>query len=147
MAGRTPSFNAQNFRDNIRFVMNMAAPPQQERQILFHFSQDTGWSGAVDTDNVPFDPTATVVRTEGRPPVRVPCVVEVSEDAGDQTPFGAVISTVLRLTLLDEDYLKVEDATYIVFDGDKYLRQQTTPPYGLFDVGIHEMVFIAENDS
>jgi hypothetical protein len=146
MAGRFAGFDAADFRENIRFVMNMGAPPAQERQVTFHFTKVTGWSGTVDSDNVPFDPTAQVTTTTGADPVRVPCVVEVADDAGDDTPFGSVIATRIKLTLLDEDYLKVAQSTYVVYDGDKYLRQQTSPPYGLFDVGIHEMIFVAEND-
>jgi hypothetical protein len=147
MAGTNRGFNPNTFRDAIRFVYTMAAPPDPDRQVVFHFEGTTSWSHPeIDSDNVPFDPTARKTTTVTKPPIKVPCQVESAEDNGDDTPFGTVIATRIIITLLDEDYAKVEDCTFVVFDGDKYIRELIAAPIGLFNVGLHSIVFIAEND-
>ncbi len=71
MAGRNPAFSAKAFRDGIRFVYDMAAPPQEGEQAAFYKESSLVYTVPVDDDNVPFDPTTTVQRITPAP-VRVP---------------------------------------------------------------------------
>jgi hypothetical protein len=138
-------FNADAFRTAIRFVFEMAEPPEQERAVTFHFADTVAFNGPADGEQVPFDPAETIVRTTPAP-VRRPCDVEFVKASDEPTAFGIVIPAKVKVTLLDVDYEDVKEATFIIVNGDRYLRHYEPPAYGLFDVGLHEMVFIAENE-
>jgi hypothetical protein len=146
MAGTQTGFDAATFRSKIQFVFNMAATPDADRQLKFYFNDVVTYAGRKDGDAVPFDPTATVTRTS-TDPVTVPCGIKVTKASEQNTAFGGVLPTKVTCTLLDEDYDQVKDADYIVFDGEKYLKENTGAPTGLFDVGIYSMTFTAENDA
>lgn len=146
MAGRNSGFNANEFRSAIRFVQTMAAPPEVTDQATFYGESTLVYTGSVDDEAVPFDPTSTVVR-EPAPGVRVPCGIEYLDAEGQPVPFGFVTASRLAITLLDQEYMKVRDASYVVVAGEKYLYRRTEPPTGLFDVGLYTMHFTAENET
>lgn len=139
-------FNGPVFRNAIRFVFEMAAPPLTGDQLMFHFTAAVAFAGFSDGDQVPFNPAEIVTRTIP-PPVSVPCDVEFTPAADTPTAFGTVVPAKIKVLLLDEDYLLVEDASYVVSNGDRYNRQFLPPSFGLFDVGLHEMMFVAENET
>jgi hypothetical protein len=145
MAGTKRGFNANKFREKIRFVFTMEAPPEEDRQLTFHFTSTIDIVGPADGDSVPFDPTEPVTRTT-RPPLKRPCDVQFVQVADEGTTFGVVVPAKLKVLLLDEDYDDVKDASFVIMNGDRYLRHYEPPSFGLFDVGLHEMVFIAENE-
>lgn len=151
MAGSNPDFDAGAFRTAIQFVYTMAAAPIPADQIKFYFPStlvytEPGGETGVDGIGVPFDPQSTVVRTQA-PPVTVPCGIEYLDKSGQTTVFGDVIPATVMVTLLDEDYVKVQGCAYIVLHGEKYKYVHTNPPSGLFDVGLFELEFAAENAS
>jgi len=146
MAGRNPGFDGRQFRDAIRFVYNMAAPPDGTEQATFYRPSELVYNVNVDDDNVPFDPATTVQRVQPAP-VKVACGIEYRDVDGDPLPFGTVTASKVVCSLLDEDYKLVQDASYVVIGGDKYLYQRTEPPSGLFDVGLYSMHFVAENET
>lgn len=145
MAGTNDGFDADVFREGIRFAQEMAAPPLESEQVAFYRPTQLVYNVPVDDDNVPFDPDATVTRVTPAP-VRVACSVEFQDAAGHATVFGDIAATRVVVTLLDEEYEQVKDATYIVLGGEKWVYSRTRPPSGLFDVGLYSIVFIAEND-
>lgn len=145
MAGTNASFNADKFRTAIRFAMTMGAPPAAGDQLSFHWNPTATTAAVKDGEGVPFDPSAAITRTTP-PPVTKPCAVEFLDAADQPTPFGAVIPSKVTVILLDEDYDAVKDADYVVIGGDKYVRSHEPPSVGLFDVGVHEIVYIAENE-
>ena len=53
----------------------------------------------------------------------------------------------LRVTLLDSDYDAVKDADFVVISGDRYIRHHEPPSVGLFQVGVHQILFTAENET
>lgn len=146
MAGRNPGFNPHEFRNAIRFVYDMAAPPVEDDQVTFYGESTLVYTGSVDDDSIPFDPASTVVR-QPAPGIRVPCAVEYFDSQGEPVVFGMVTPSRVAITLLDEDYAAVKGATYVVIAGDRYLYRRTEPPTGLFDVGLHVMHFVAENET
>lgn len=146
MAGTNTSFNAAAFRNSIRFAMNMGTPPAGADQLTFFFNPTRVTSAVRDGEGVPFDPSATVTSTP-RTPVRRPCAVEYLDASDEPTAFGSVLPAKVRVTLLDEDFRAVRDADYIVVSGDRYLRHHVPPAFGLFDVGVYQMVFQAENET
>jgi hypothetical protein len=145
MAGTNAGFNPGEFRSAIRFVYDMAAPVIVEEQATFYGPSTLVYTGSVDDDEVPFDPSTTVVRMSATG-IKVPCGVEYQDSEGQPVVFGTVTPSKLALTLLDEDYQLVRDATYVVIGGERYLYARTQPPSGLFDVGLYVMRFRAENE-
>lgn len=145
MAGTQRGFDAEKFRTAIRFVFEMAAPPDEDRQLTFHFTEEVSFTGPADGDSIPFDPGEAVTRTV-RPPIQRPCDVEFIRATDEITAFGVVVPSKIKVTLLDDDFEDVKDASFVVVNGDKYLRHYQPPAYGLFDVGLHEMIFVAENE-
>lgn len=148
MASTSPDFDPGAFRDAIRFVYTMAAAPVSDDQVTFHFETQLVYNTgvAVDDDGRPFDPAATVTR-QTPAPKQVPCAVEYTDAENQPTNFGLLSPSKVKISLLDQDYAQVKDAIYIVIAGDRYNYRRTFPPSGLFDVGIYEMLFVAENET
>lgn len=146
MAGSSANFPAARFRDRIRFVMEMAAPPDETQRATFHFDPDDTFVGLGDDNDVPFDPDAEVSRTIP-PPVTVPCAIKYHDDQGELTPFGHVTPTRVEVILLDEDYQLVKLCTSVIVGGDRYIRRREQPQVGLFNVGVHVLHFAAESEA
>jgi hypothetical protein len=146
VASTSGDFDAASFRDAIRFVYTMAAAPVSEDQVYFHFESVLVYNVPVDQDGRPFDPDATVVRTTPTA-VQVPCAVEYVDAENQPTSFGLLSPSKVKITLLDQDYALVKDAIYVVIAGDRYNYRRTFPPSGLFDVGLFDMLFVAENET
>ena len=147
MAGTSKSFNATAFRTAIRAAMTMGTPPAAADALKFYWNPVTTVTATKDGEGIPFDPTATVTRADARS-VSKPCALEYLDatGTGHPTPFGSVVPSRVRVTLLDEDYAVVADANFVVIGGDRYIRHHEPPAVGLFSVGVHQIVYIAEND-
>lgn len=137
--------DATNFRNAMHFVMGMGMPVDAAAQVAFHWHAVTSTTAAKDSLGVPFSPTATVTTTPSVA-LRVPYFVEWIEVAGTTTRLGVVVPARVRVWLLDDDYDDVKTADYLVIDGEKYLRHLEEPSYAIFDVGVHCITFIAENE-
>lgn len=137
------NFRADTFRNAIRFVFEMETSTEQAP--LFYFAETVTTPGTHDGETVPFDPTQPIVRTV-RAPVTVPCDVTFDKAADEPTAFGVVIPSKVTVLLLDEDYEQVRDAIYVIIQGERYNRNYEVPDFALFDVGVHQLVFIAENE-
>lgn len=146
MAGSNSGFNSAAFRAGIQFVFTMAASPVAEEQVAFFFPSQLVYNKSVDTEDVPFDPAATVTSIPSVP-VRVPCAVEYFDNEGNAGTFGVITPSRVAVTLLDEDYQKIKGAIYVVIGGDRYNYRRTEPPSGLFDVGLYVLHFTAENET
>lgn len=138
-------FNAAKFRNAIEFVFEMAAPPEDGIGLMFHFADTITPDAPYDGDLVPFDPAESFTRVTPTP-LRVPCDVEFISAGEESTSFGSVIPSKLKVLLLDVDYQQVADATFVVMNGDRYNRSHEEPSFGLFDVGLHTLVFVAEDE-
>lgn len=145
MAGTSKSFNATAFRSAIRSAMAMGAPPDATDALTFCWNPTTTSAASKDGEGIPFDPTAVINRTTKTPESK-PCAVEFLDAAGNATPFGTIVPAKLRVTLLDEDYTAVADADFVVMGGDRYLRHHEPPTLGLFQVGVHQIIYVAENE-
>jgi len=146
MAGTNSSFSASAFRAAIRSAMSMGTPPAAADALTFCWNSTDTTSAAKDGEGVPFDPDAVIVRTV-KAPVTKPCAVEYTDASGTPTPFGSIVPSRVRVTLLDEDYAVVKDADYVVIAGDRYVRHHEPPSVGLFSVGVHQIIYAAENES
>lgn len=140
------TFNADTFRNAIRFAFEMEADPDVDNRLTFHFGPTVAFTGNADGDKVPFDPNEAPITTTPAP-INVPCDVQFTAATDAPTSFGTVIPAKVKVLLLDEDYEQVKDAAFVVMNGDRYNRQYIPPSSGLFNVGLHEMVFQAENET
>lgn len=138
-------FNGPTFRNAIRFVFEMETSNDPNSAITFHFDDTVSFTGPRDGDDVPFDPRTPVVRTQ-HTTVRVPCDVEFQKAGDEPTAFGVVVPAKVKVTLLDQDYEKIKGASYVTVGGDRYAYHYEQPDYALFDVGIHEILYTAENE-
>ena len=138
-------FDAGVFRESIRFVYTMAAPTVLADQITFFTAPQLVYNTPVDAEDVPFDPAATVTRVQSVG-VQVPCAVEYLDVEGQAIVFGTVTPSKVVVTLLDEDYQRVKDVSYVVIAGERYNYRRTEPPSGLFDCGLYVIHFLAENE-
>jgi hypothetical protein len=146
MAGRNSGFNAREFRDAIRFAQNMGAAPLAEEQATFYFPSTLVYNRPTDDANVPFDPNATVTRNVPTP-VRVACSIEYIDAQGQTVRFGSITASKVIITVLDEEFRKIDGCAYVAIHGDKYIYTRTEPPTGLFDVGLYRLHFLAENET
>lgn len=145
MAGKNSGFDAKAFRTAIRSVYQMAAPPVSDEQATFYFPAQLVYNVGTDAEDTPFDPTATVTRTQPSP-VKVPCALEF-KGANQDTDFGLIAPARIAITLLDEDYAKVAGFSYVVIRGEKYNFDRVDPPNGLFDVGLYTVHVSAESQT
>ena len=146
MAGSNADFNAAEFRDAIAFAMTMGAAVDVGERATFHFPKTLVYNAPADGAQVPFDPAATVTASEP-PAIQVNCAIDYFDAENQPTSFGLLSPSRLTITLLDEDYAKVKDSSYVVVHGDRYNYRRTEPPSGLFDVGIYTMHFTAQNET
>lgn len=145
MAGSSNSFKPDTFRAAIRSAMTMGTPPDTDYQMRFHWNPDRTTAATRDGEGIPFDPTAVITSTT-QPSTTVACAVEYLDAAGQPSPFGSIVPSRIRVTLLDEEYEQVKDADYVVIGGDRYLRHHEPPSYGLYEVGVHQILYVAENE-
>lgn len=144
MAGSLPGFPSDAFRNGIRFAMDMGAPPIEGERATFYFEPQLVYNRPVDDDDVPFDPTSTVVR-ETPDPLQVTCAVEYFDAQGNPSSFGLIVPSRATILLLDEEYQQVKLAIGVLLRGEKFIYKSTEMPLGLFDVGIYQMHFISED--
>lgn len=145
MAGKNNGFNAKAFRSAIRQVYTMAAPPVSDEQATFFFPPQLVYNVGTDAEDTPFDPSATVTRTQP-PAVKVPCALDF-KGVSEMSDFGLLSPAKIAITLLDEDYAKVAGFAYVVIRGERYNYASVDPPSGLFDVGLYTVHVVAESQT
>lgn len=153
MAGADRRFPAAKFRDAIHFVAEMAAPEQESRGVEFHWELARTFDTA-DPSGHPYDystPASDILHQES---MEVPVIVDHSVRAlsGRDTSLGQFDTDLVLLTLLDEDYAQIIDRNgkslpdYVTIDGDRYNVTKEVPPQGLFDVTLHTLVCVAQDE-
>lgn len=138
------TFPAARFRDAIRGVYEMAATPDEQRA-TFCWNPKASTDATADSTGVAFDPSIVPTVTQ-KAPVVVPCGVEYVQATDDPSNFGTLLPSRIKITLLDEDYTIVADSDYVMLENEKYTYHHDEPPFGLFQVGIHVLVYEAEGE-
>jgi hypothetical protein len=154
--GISADFDGDQFRDSIRFAMQMGTPPEVGKRASFVFKstgrtyrkggQELASPPRLDRDGKPLDPNVEVINI---PPVIkiVDCAVEVVRADADELPVGNFRLTKAVVTLLDEQYDQVKGCRELLFNGDRYLYGYEPEGLGLFDVGINTMIFYATDET
>lgn len=146
MATAIPGFDADEFRAGIRLAMTVGLPPLEADQPLFVFPRQVVNTAPADQDGVPFDPDARPVAAIPVS-VRVSCAVEYDDTTGRVENMGVITPSVVKLTLLDEEYAQIRGFEYVVIAGDKYLYRLTEPPVGMDTVAVWTVHCVAEDDT
>ncbi len=144
MAGTRRGFDGDTFRNGIRVAMGMGMPPDTADQPEFHWKDVTSSETPASTDGVPFDPNTVEARTSPTP-VKVTCGIRYVDAAGVQTNLGLLTPAGVILSLLDEEYARVEGCDWVVIAGTKYTYLRTAIPGGMFSVASYEMHFETVN--
>lgn len=144
MAGTSPDFDGQAFRDAMRATMLMGFSNDTSVQPVFHFNP-TGYTfppnTQLDESGKPYDLSVMATPTV-LAPVTVPCAIEWGsgktvdykiEAVGD-FQYGDMV-----LTLLDVDYVQVETADFVMMGDQKYEIRFLEPQIGLWDVSVYRM--------
>lgn len=144
--GGSQGFNASEFRDAIHFAMQMGAGLDETEQVTFYFESTYAGTSNKDGQGVPFAVDAALTPTTPDP-IRRDVAIEYFDAEGQPTGFGPLTPSRLALTLLDEEYVDVKDAKWVVVHGDRYNYSRTEPPQALFDVGVYVMHFKSEDET
>lgn len=151
------NFDGEGFRNAIRFAMQMGTPVDPDRRPIFikpPIVATTYWKNDVelvdaprlDGDGIPLDPNVEV-REGADVQVSVDCAIEVERADAEEGPVGMFVPTKLVVTLLDDQYAEVDGAREMLYNGDRYLFGYEPENNGLFDVGVHTMVFYPQDES
>lgn len=155
--GISVNFPTETFNNAIRFAMQMAAPMEEYKRVTFIMPVSglpTYWkngnpvnSPRVDRDGNPLD--AEIERRDPVPEeIQVDCAWEIVGGGGDdETPVGAFQQTRLVVTLLEEQYQEIVGCQAVRYNGDDYLYAYEPDNYGLFDAGVHTLIFTAKEET
>lgn len=152
-SGFNVAFPSDEFRNAIKFAMQMGATPDPAQRPTFVFGRGARTyrkDGAVldpttvrkDRDGRPLDPTITWEDAPGAR-VQADCAIEITRADAAELPVGNFRPTKATVTLLDVDYAQVKGCRELVYLGDRYAFGYEPEAPGLFDVGVHMLVFYA----
>lgn len=148
MAGSHPSFDAAQFRESIKFAMDMGLPSDPTQRATFRFRKTTSWPPGtrLDQEGNAIDPNVSPIVSEPDP-VQISCAVEFSQASPEELPVGQIVQAKATITVLDVDYEKVQGAVEVDLGGDRYVIRYEEPPVGLFEVTVHRLVCYAKDEN
>lgn len=152
--GADVGFSGADFRDNIRFAMQMGAPTSTTEQVTFYWNREKTYSPQ-DHGRRPYDFTqATVTDVPGNADIpagstTVDCAVEFTprNSTGAENQVGAFEAPRCVVTILDEEYATIEGFDYAMIDGTTYHPDYVAPPLGLFDVTVYQIHLTAADEA
>lgn len=146
MAKQLPAgFDRASIVAGLRKAMEFGAPTRSGDQATFYKVTTTTGDGASDDSGVPFDPT--VSRTRTPTPVVVPCAIEYLDRTDQTETFGTIESSLVKITLLDDDYQQVKGFSYVAIGGVKYDYRKTEPPEALGSIDVWTVHVVAEDEA
>lgn len=164
--GFSVDFPTETFENAIKFAMQMGAPtgevdgaPLAPRFIkkgagrtywrddeqLMPISE--GGTLRLDRDGRPFDPNVRIGAGTDDEVLAVDCAIEIDKADADEIPVGNFRPTKAIVTLLDADYLKIVGVRELAYNGDRYTYGYEPEALGLFDAGVHTMIFYAQDET
>lgn len=149
-------FDSEGFRNAVKFSMQIGTPPDPDKRPKFirRSNVRTYWKNGAQLaeaprmgrEGEPLDPEVEV-RVADPEKLEVDCAVEIVLADANELPVGNFRQTKAKVTLLDVDYAKVTGCKELQYNGDRYLYGYEPEVDGLFDVGIHTMIFYALDES
>lgn len=119
--------------------------PEDRPTFFMPPSFTTDGSHTSDQGGTPFNPTYRPTRDQS-PGIRVPCAVEYQDSGGTMAAAGAISTSELVLTFLDEDYAVVRGFAYVVVGGIRYNYERDEKPTGLVSVGIYTVHCMSDDE-
>lgn len=145
---RGSGFNAAEFRDAIRFAMNMGLPESTSERATFKWTVTRDFN-VEDPGGNPYswnsEPTEVHSRADKQVSVAVEFVSQASLASGNQVAQFDTARVIL--TLLDLDYAEIEGADIVELGGNTYKIDFVAPPIGLFGVTVYQIYASAEDES
>jgi hypothetical protein len=126
----------------------MGTPEKVEERATFQWRVERTYAEG-DSAGDPYDWTSTPTEVVARDEVQIDVAVEmVGTNAwAAETPVGQFNPTRVMLTIMDDDYVKVEGADTVLLGGATYNIDYVAPPQGLFDVTVYQMYCRALDES
>jgi len=154
---RQSGFNAERFRDGIRFAMRMGLPDTPTERVTFQWNPDEDFAIA-DVRQKPYDfsvsPTSSVTVDDAVTSLSLPVAVEFfdSKSSSGETPLGDMDIARVKITILDEEYDSLVDDNLglpdkVTVDGNDYTVDYFAPPVGMFDVTVYTAYCSAVDES
>ena len=156
--GISTSFDADLFRRAITFAEQMGTPPDSDRRPKFvkpAVAGRTYWKDGVQLDTPPpmgrtGEPLDVDIEVRTPQPVIVEdanCAIEIERVDADELPVGKFLPSKAVVTLLDIDYAKIAGCKEMTYNGDRYGSPTEPEALGMFEVGIHTIIFYAIDDT
>lgn len=145
---RGSNFPSAQFRDAIKFAMNMGLPNTVSERATFRWKVESTYSEA-DPGGTPYDLTAAPTSTDAPADVRIDCAVEFvsTTNASGGTAVGDFDVARVVLTVLDTDFVLIDGADQVLLGQNIYDINFVAPPMGLFDVTIYQIYATAVDES
>ncbi len=144
---RASGFNATEFREAIRFAMNMGLPQDELQRVTFRWLEQKDFN-IEDSEGLPYDFTSSPTITAAQQDVLVDAAVEfLGTSSINGTSIGGFNIPRAIVTLLDEDYDLVEGADEILLGENIYTIDFVAPPMGLFEVTVWQIYCSALDES
>lgn len=154
--GISVDFPTEQFNNAIRFAMQMGAHPTEALRPTFvkKATARTYWKNnseladppRMDRDGKPLDPDVDV-RFADPEEFQVDCAVEVDRADAEELPIGNFRPTKVTTTLLLAQYEQIKECRELAYNGDRYLYGYEPESDGLFDAGVHMIVWYCLEDS
>lgn len=143
-----PGFDPDEVREGIRLAMQVGLPVEPDDQPTFVFAPTFGAQDGSDAEGTPFDWRSgrDTPAAPARAAVKRPCAIEYDDGTSQMEAVGAIYSSRLILTLLDEDYEAVKGFSHVLIGGNSYTYELTEPPLGLVSVGVWRVHVRAEDE-
>lgn len=145
---RAAGFNAEEFRDAIRFAMRMGLPEDESERATFKWTPQKTFA-KTDAAGRPLDWTSTPLTESTHEDVQIDVAKEFQRYSSGEgiTSLGEFHSTSVVLTILDEDYELVDGADKVELGGNTYTVEYVAPPDGMFEVTVYQVYLRAEDES
>lgn len=140
-------FSESDFRTNIRNVMNMGLPQNEDERATFVWDPEYDYT-IESPDGDPYDFSQTPIATNAPENVQIPVAVEfVSNRTEGGSAIGEFDNPRVIITVLDEDYELVKTADKVLLGGNTYTIRFWAPPVGLFGVTVYQAYLNAEDEA
>jgi hypothetical protein len=152
-------FNEPAFRDAVRQTMLMGMPQDPADQLTWHWKRKKTYAPQ-DRIRKPYDwkqspvtdqPGTTRLSDPGddvEQSLVVPYALEFQPRiTRNETSLGQFDNSHATITVLDDDYQQIKDASYATIAGATYEINFVGPPVGLFAVTVYQLYLQAVDES
>lgn len=149
------TFDAANFRSQIKLVMGMGMPEDPAQRLTWHWNPNNTYPVA-DPANEPYDwseaPTTSAPGNLAAPTGQLQVdyalqFMPARNTEGTSTVLGDFDITRAVVTMLDVDYAQIAGADYATVGPTIYEIDFSAPPEGLFDVTVYTVYLHARDAS